>query len=135
MNEAFIDLLEARFGLSAKLRVIANVGGMRLTIPMPHYASRSRLADRIGPEIAVWLAENYGGEDLQFPSSRSLSARAQAALLAARVFEAGLTNPTVSANTIAREFGVTAQRVKQVRAELRQQAPPPVLPLFPDIDG
>lgn len=129
-----LDRLEAELGDLARARIIAEIGGRRVTIPMPRNAPGSRLAEMIGLEAAQWLAEEYGGEAVDFPSRSGAASQERAARLLAAVLEAGLTHPTRSANDIADEFGVTRRRVTQLRQELR--ADPwyrSILPLFPDL--
>lgn len=128
-----IDELARDLGEPARLRVLLNVGGQRRHIPLPQNADGSALARELGFEATVWLAARFGGDTVEFPSRRGREAEDAAALLRAAVLEAGLTGPTRSVNSIAKEFGVTARRVRQVRTELRTEAglpDAPDLPLF-----
>lgn len=129
-HASLIDELERDLGLNARLRVIANAGGQRRYIPMPESAPGSRLVGELGLDVTLWLAGRYGGETVVFPSRRSSEKDTRASHLRAAVLDAGLTDPTRSANDIAAEFGVTERHVRDVRAKLRAEAPPDELPLF-----
>ena len=139
MSERFdIDQLEADLGQASALRVLANVGGQRRTIPLPANAAKSALAQEIGPMAARWIADRLGGETVAFPSRTGRDASERAAQLRADVLEAGLTHPSRSANDIAGAHGVTSRRVEQLRQELRAELarsprPAPQLPLFRDL--
>lgn len=133
MTDRFLDRLEAELGPAVRARILAAVGGQRRHVPMPVNVPGSRLAAEIGLDAAQWLAQEFGGEQLDFPSRGGAAAEDRSARLAAAVLEAGLTQPCRSANDIAAEFGVTAVRVRQVRRELREARPAPVLPLFPGL--
>lgn len=132
MNERFdIDLLEADLGQAAALRVIANCGGQRRSVPLPRNAANSALATEIGVSAAIWISARFGGEKVEFPSRYGRLSETRAALLRADVLDAGLTNPVRSANDIAHEHGVTSRRVEQIRQELRNERRlPNELPLF-----
>lgn len=120
VSEGFdIDLLEADLGPAARLRVLANVGGQRRPIPFPANAATSKLAKELGVDIAIWLAGRHGGDVVVFPSPRAREAEAGANALRAAILEAGLIEPSRSANDIASEFGVTERWVTKVRSELR----------------
>lgn len=116
-----IDELERDLGLAARLRVLANTGGQRRYIPMPDSVEHSNLADELGEDICCWLAGRYGGETVIFPSRNGSQREDKASLLRAAVLDAGLTEPTRSANDIAAEFGVTQRWVKILRKELRKE--------------
>lgn len=128
---AWIDELERDLGLRARLHVIANAGGQRRDIPRPEHAEASALACEIGVESVRWLAERFAGTKIDIPSARGNEVQRRASLLRAAVLEAGLTNPTRSANDLAREHGVTSMWVRKLRAEMRRDAGfEPFLPLF-----
>ena len=128
-----MDELERDLGLGARLRVLANAGGQARFIPTPDRAARSKLVEEFGIETVIWLAGRAGGDVIAFPSATGAKRDKRAALLRAAVLDAGLTDPSRSANDIAAEFGVTARHVHLVRSELRQDGPPSPsddLPLF-----
>lgn len=126
-----VDELERDLGLRARLELTAKAGGQRMYIPLPNHVSGSPLHHSVGLEIATWLSGRYGGHKVEFPSKGSRVRESQALALRAAVIEAGLTDPTRSANRIASEFGVTERRVRQVRQELRKDwGGPSPLPLF-----
>lgn len=131
MVEAWwIDELEADLGLSARLRLIANVGGMRRTIPTLEHAAASRLVGEIGLETTLWLADRFGGMDVDIPSGKATERSSKSARLVADILEAGLTNPTRSANDLARAHGVTRRWVVMLRKSLRESGSTDQLPLF-----
>jgi len=128
---AWIDELERDLGLPIRLRVIANAGGQRRDIPRPENAPGSALAAEIGVEAVLWLATRFAGEKIDIPSARGSESQRRASLLRAAILDAGLTNPTRSANDLAREHGVTSMWVHKLRAEMRRDAGiQPQLPLF-----
>lgn len=122
-DAGWIDDLEAELGLPARLRLIANSGGRRRTIPMPRSVDSSPLASEVGLDVAAWLAERFGGVDLDIPSGRAAAQSEASARLVADILDAGLTNPTRSANDLAREHGVTQRWVRMLRRELRAERP------------
>lgn len=126
----FIDELERDLGLAARLRVIANAGGQRRYIPMPKGIQGSIIEQEFGPIIAYWLSGRFGGEKLQFPSRFGQESAKRTAALTAAILEAGLTEPTRSANSIALEFGVTMRWVQMLRRDLRDGIPSDQLDLF-----
>ncbi len=130
----WLDELEAELGQRAALRVLANCGGQRRNIPLPQNAAASALAIELGPQIACWIADRFGGGKVEFPSSHARRAGDAAARLRADVLEAGLTDPARSANDIARAHHRSVRRVEQLRQELRAESgrEPDVLPLFRD---
>ena len=127
----WIDEMERDLGQAARLRLIANAGGQRRDIPHLASAARSKLAGEVGADVAVWLATRFGGDKVDFPSARGRELERRAALLRAAILEAGLTNPTRSANDLATEHGVSSMWVRKQRAEMRRamERQPP-LPLF-----
>tara|TARA_R110002074_G_scaffold143003_1_gene289723 strand:+ start:990 stop:1397 length:408 start_codon:yes stop_codon:yes gene_type:complete len=132
-TSGILDELERDLGVTARLRVLANAGGQRRYIPMPDSVEASKLSDELGKDICCWLAGRLGGEFIEFPSGRGNQIEDEAAELRAAVLEAGLTEPTRSANDIAAEFGVTLRWVRALRAQLRAERPDESLPLFPDL--
>ncbi|NEX47620.1 hypothetical protein [Pseudotabrizicola algicola] len=128
---AWIDELERDLGLTVRLNVIANAGGQRRDIPRPEHSEASALASEIGVDAVRWLAERFAGTKIDIPSARGNEVQRRASLLRAAVLEAGLTNPTRTANDLAREHGVTSMWVRKLRAEMRRDAGfEPLLPLF-----
>lgn len=128
---AWIDELERDLGLSVRLRVIANAGGQRRDIPRPENADGSVLASEIGAEAVLWLAERFAGTKVDIPSARGTEVQRRASLLRAAILDAGLTEPSRSANDLASEHGVTSMWVRKLRAEMRRDAGvEPELPLF-----
>tara|TARA_R110000796_G_scaffold45616_14_gene110321 strand:- start:11113 stop:11520 length:408 start_codon:yes stop_codon:yes gene_type:complete len=125
-----IDELERDLGLSARLRILANAGGQRRYVPMPDHVENSSLTAELGEDICCWLAGRYGGETVIFPSRKGYEREDDATLLRAAVLDAGLTEPSRSANDIAAEFGVSERWVRNLRAELREDMTPADLPLF-----
>lgn len=119
---AWIDELERDLGLAARLKVIANAGGQRRDVPRLENARTSNLASEIGIEAVEWLAQRFGGDKIDIPSARGREVERRASLLRAAILDAGLTNPTRSANDLAREHGVTSMWVRKLRAELRREA-------------
>lgn len=131
MSEAgWIDELEAALGQPARLRLVANAGGQRRAIPRPANARTSKLAGEVGGDVTAWLADRFGGEDLDIPTDTAAVRSAKSALLVADILDAGLTNPTRSANDLARAHGVTRRWVMQLRAELRAEKDDAQLSLF-----
>lgn len=128
---AWIDELERDLGPSARLRLIANAGGQRRDIPRPENAAGSALAAEVGAETVRWLARRFAGTQIDIPSARGSEVLHRANLLRAAILDAGLTEPTRSANDLAREHGVTSMWVRKLRAEMRRDADiEPPLPLF-----
>jgi hypothetical protein len=117
-----IDELEADLGQRTALGVLANCGGQRRMIPLPRNAANSVLAHEIGLEAAIWIASRFGGEEIAFPSPNGRGAETAAARLRADVLDAGLTDPTRSANDIAKQHRRSARRVEQIRQDLRAEA-------------
>lgn len=132
MSQAgFIDELERDLGQSARALVTLNAGGQRRFIPAPDRVEGSGVAKEFGLEIACWLAGRFGGGEIEFPSRRAIETNNQASALRAAILDAGLTEPTRTANDIANEFDVTRRRVLQVRQELKAESGEPTsLPLF-----
>lgn len=127
----WIDELERDLGLAARLRLIANAGGQYRSVPQPANAAASALARELGAEIAVWLARRFGGTTVHFPSPRAVETERRAALLRAAILDAGLTNPSRSANDIAAEFGVSAHWVHKLRGRMQvEYGVEPLLPLW-----
>ncbi len=124
-----IDELERDLGQAAKLRLLANAGGQTRYVPSPETAVDSALARELGADVVHWLAARHSGEHITFPSPWGAERENRANRLRAAVLDAGLTNPVRSANHIAKEFGVTERRVREVRRELRSETSEP-LPLF-----
>jgi len=125
-----IDELERDLGIAGRLRALANAGGQRRYVPMPDRVENSNLAAELGEDICCWLAGRFGGETVIFPSRKGYERDDDAALLRAAVLDAGLTEPSRSANDIAMEFGCTERWVRNLRAELREDTGPAELPLF-----
>lgn len=123
MSDAgWIEELERDLGPAARLRLIANAGGQRRRVPSPRSAARSALAAEVGADVAVWLAARFTpASEIRIPTSLGETRRAAAARLAAAVLAAGLTDPTRSANDIARDHGVSADHVYRLRRELRSE--------------
>lgn len=120
-SAGWIELLEAELGREARLRLVANAGGQRRSIPLPENAAGSPLAAEVGLEITMWLAERFGTEDLSIPNDRQIARSSKSSLLVADILDAGLTNPTRSANDLARAHGVTRRWVTELRARLRAE--------------
>lgn len=118
-RDAWIDELERDVGQSAALRLLANAGGQRRDVPKR--AEGSKLASEVGLGVVEWLVERFGGTALDIPSFSARQKQDRAAELRAAVLEAGLTNPSRSANVIASEFGVTAAWVHKLRTEMRRE--------------
>lgn len=119
---AWIDELERDLGLPARLRLIANAGGQRRDIPLVANATESILAVEAGVDVVMWLANRFGGHQVDVPSARGFEAQRRASLLRAAIIDAGLTDPLRSANDLAREHGVTSMWVRKLRADLRREA-------------
>ena len=133
-RDFWIDELERDLGQSAALRLLANAGGQRRNVPKS--AEGSRLASEVGLAVVEWLVVRFGGTALDIPSFRARHKLDRAAELRASVLEAGLTNPSRSANVIATEFGVTAAYVHKLRTQMiREIGADRQIPLpFPPID-
>ena len=116
-----IGELEKDLGRQAALRIIEAIGGQRRSIPSLAFATRSRLAKEIGPVSARWIAARFAGEMVVFPSRLARHRERDAALLLADVIDAGLDNPSQSANEIAKAHGVSCRRVQQIRQQLRAE--------------
>lgn len=119
---AWIDELERDLGMAVRLRVIANAGGQRRDIPHPKNAEKSALAVEIGEEAVRWLGERFAGTKVDFPSARGSETQDRANHLRAAILDAGLTEPTRSANDLAKEHGVTSMWVNKLRAQMRKEA-------------
>ena len=119
VQDAWIDELEHDLGQAAALRLLANAGGQRRHIPKK--VDGSRLASELGEIIVAWLVARFGGTDLDIPSFHARQAQDRASELRAAVLEAGLDQPTRSANVIATEFGVTAAWVHKLRVKMRAE--------------
>ena len=133
--EGWIDELERDLGLAARLRLVANAGGQRRDIPPPDFAAASRLAQEVGRDVTIWLAERFGRTALDIPSLHAQRARDAASQLRAAILDAGLTGSSRSANDIAHAFGVTSMWVRKLRAEMRSEygnERQMLLPLFDD---
>lgn len=116
-----LDDLEADLGPETARRVVDAIGGQTRHVPKPEWANRSTLARMIGPVAARWIADRFGGEAVSFPSRTAQLSRNRSARLMADVLDAGLDDPTRSANEIAHAHGVTARRVQQIRQQLRDE--------------
>lgn len=128
-RDSWIDELERDLGQAAALRLLANAGGQRRAIPKR--AQGSKISGEVGEPVAAWLSDRFGGTELDIPSLRARQFQDNAAALRASILEAGLTEPTRSANVIATEHGVTAAWVHKVRARMRvEYGVEPMLPLF-----
>ena len=125
-HDAWIDLLEQDLGQPTVLKILANMGGQRRTIPKS--AAGSALALEIGVAATEWLANRFGGTNLDFPSATARLRRDNASRLRAAIIEAGLTDPKRSANDIAREFSVTTVYVHSLRSKISAELNP--LPLL-----
>lgn len=131
MSSGWIDELERDLGPAARLQLISNVGGQRRDIPHPTNVDTSKLATEVGADIVGWLAERFAGTKIDFPTARGREVERRAALLRAAILDAGLTNPTRSANDLASEFGVSSMWVRKLRTEMRaDEDRQPPLPLF-----
>lgn len=130
--DAWIDDLEGDLGVAAVLRLLANAGGQRRNIPAR--AEGSKLAEEVGEEVVAWLSSRFAGTAVDIPSPRGREQQSRASQLRAAILEAGLTQPTRSANVIAAEFGVTAAWVHKVRTQLRAEIRNPDQPLLPMFD-
>lgn len=131
--DAWIDELESDLGAAAVLRLLANAGGQRRNIP--HRALGARLSEEVGADVVHWLASRFAGTAVDIPSLRGREAQSRASELRAAILEAGLTQPTRSANVIAAEFGVTAAWVHKLRTQMRQELDAGAqlwLPMFDD---
>lgn len=118
-RDAWIDELERDLDQSAVLRLLANAGGQRRHVPKK--AEGSKLAHEVGLSTVEWLVARFGGTSVDIPSFSARQRQDRAAELRAAVLEAGLTNPTRSANVLAAEFGVTAAWVHKLRTELLRE--------------
>lgn len=121
----WIDEFERDLGLAVRQRLIANVGGQTRHIPVLAYAGNSQLAGEIGSEAARWLAYRFGGSKISFPSVTGTDRPNNKVQLEADILEAGLINPTKTANEIAKDHGVSSRWVEKLRRELRAETLPP----------
>lgn len=119
--DGWIDEFEADLGLGARLRLIANCGGQSRTVPSLARADQSKLAGEIGAEAVRWLARRFAGTSIVVPTQNGQDARTRAARLRAAILDAGLTEPTRSANDIATEFGVSSIWVHTLRSQMRRE--------------
>jgi hypothetical protein len=119
---AWIDELERDLGLPVRLSVIANAGGQRRDIPRSENVEGSNLAAEIGVPAVRWLAERFAGTKIDIPSARGSEMQRRASHLRAAIIDAGLTEPTRSANDLAQEHGVTSMWIRKLRSELRREA-------------
>lgn len=118
-DDRWIDDLEYDLGQAAVLRLLANAGGQRRNIPAN--AKGSALAREVGEEVVAWLSSRFANTSIDIPSRRGREQQDRANQLRAAVLEAGLTDPTRSANVIAAEFGVTTVWVARLRREMREE--------------
>lgn len=118
----WIDEMERDLGPKARLQLIAAVGGQRRSVPHVANVEGSALATELGIETVRWLASRFAGTPVDFPSSRGREKERLAALLRAAILEAGLTNPTRSANDLAAEFGVSWSWVSKLRSQMRAES-------------
>lgn len=116
--DAWIDELERDLGVAAVTRLLANAGGQRRNIPKR--AAGSKLAHEVGELTVGWLSMRFAGTALDIPSQYGRDQQARASALRAAILEAGLTDPTRSANDIAKQFGVTAAWVHKARSQMRR---------------
>lgn len=119
VQDAWIDELERDLGAPAAARLLANAGGQRRHIPKR--AAGSTLAGEVGEVVVCWLSARFGGTALDIPSQLSRGRQNSANALRAAILDAGLSNPTRSANSIAAEFGVTAAWVHKQRTQIRKE--------------
>ncbi|ANT39892.1 hypothetical protein RGUI_0822 [Rhodovulum sp. P5] len=129
--DTWIDELEHDLGQAAALRLLASAGGQRRNIPKR--PDRSRLGDELGLDVVRWLSARFGGTAVDIPSVHGRERQDRSSRLRAAILDAGLTEPTRSANDIAAEFGVTAAYVHKLRSQMRRDAAADAqmpLPLF-----
>ena len=94
---------------SAALRLAGRYGGQR--IKMPVKAAGSTLAEELGEDVAAVLVERHASLTITIPNFAARIAEERRRFI--------LTHPNVSANDCARELGITARRVEQIRQEAR----------------
>ena len=112
--------IEKDLGEDAAMRLCAIYGGQMVTIPVK--AIGSRVENALGPELALWLAEEFGGITIQVPNGLKYRMAHSRRTVA--------DNSQMPANQLAVKLGITYRRVLQIRQKIReeQQAQKQVLP-------
>ena len=119
-----LDELERDLGRAARLTVLTKAGGMRVYVPVPQGVAGSKLAERLGSDIAYWLARQHAGTQLDIPSvtgERRLNAHAAlcADVLASQdARKPGSVETPLSDKELAHKHGVTIRWVREVRRTL-----------------
>ncbi|MEM6727013.1 MAG: hypothetical protein AAF618_00810 [Pseudomonadota bacterium] len=110
-----LDALERDLSLPARLNLLADIGGEEVYVPVPQKVTGSALSQRVGPEVAFWLARTYGGSTVRVPSPRQEGRAERHAALVAEVLEDLENGRVLSANEIARKHRVGAPWVRMLR--------------------
>lgn len=100
-----------RLNRAAAMNLAASLGGEEVKIP--ERAQGSVLESRVGIEIATVLVEEWAGIRIAIPNNRALVARERARLV--------LAQPGKGANRLARELGITARQVRNIRSAARHR--------------
>lgn len=117
LKDDTFDLLkevEQELGIDAAKRLVGAYGGQ--LVSTPRHASGSALERVLGSKLAEFLVELRGGENLAVPIGQKYKKT--------RVRDGVIAHPELSANELARKYGVTYTRILQVRRELRAQGFP-----------
>ncbi|MGL4325829.1 MAG: Mor transcription activator family protein [Beijerinckiaceae bacterium] len=114
MQQIVHDLSE-RIGLGNAIEIVRRWGGRELRVPR-HVEAGDPLALTLGLDVAKKLCWHFGGERLQLPAERNalLDLRNQAVM--ERIAEGK------SMESVGLEFGITRQRVKQIKRKFRADA-------------
>jgi len=100
--------IEEDLGIEAALLLTREYGGQAISIPTT--VEGCRIERDLGAELAKWLVERYGGTSMDFPVGFKYRKN--------RVRHGVAESPNLSANQLARKFGVTRSRIWQLRREL-----------------
>jgi Mor family transcriptional regulator len=113
MQQIVKDLAEC-VGLSNAIEIVRRWGGRELYIPKT-VDGASPLALTLGLDCARKLCSIFGGERLRLPAERNalLDLRNTAVM---QMLESGK-----SMEAVGLEFGITRQRVKQIKRKLRDE--------------
>lgn len=119
--DPWVEELARDLGEAQRRRLLACLGGQRREVPEVSGAATSKLAAEAGPDIALWLAERFGGTAVDFPSPHGVAVERNASRLRAAILDAELDEPARSRNGMATECGVTVAWVQRLRKQMRAE--------------
>lgn len=111
-------------GEEAALRFAARLGGTQIYVRRD--ADSELLRDILGPELAKWLAERYGGEIVIVPMAKAIMRQRHRELILS------LSREGLGADEIARRLGCTSRWVREVVRQAGRASPEETgtMPLF-----